>query len=495
MEWTRKQRYLPYNQWPADYLEKIRQQTATSAYRPRYHTAPTSGLLNDPNGFSFFNGQWHLFYQSFPYGPVHGLKSWVHLVSDDLVTWKDLGPALLPDTPYDAQGVYSGSAHVIGDRLFLMYTGNVRDQSWTRHPYQNGAWMDQDNHITKLKQPLFGQPNHTTDHFRDPQLLEKAGHYYALLGAQNATDQQGKIALFTSDNLTDWQDCGYLNFSKQNLGYMIECPNLIWINQQPVLIFCPQGLDKKLLDYQNIYPNTYLIGQQCDLSQAEFKSNQSLALLDHGFDVYASQAFNAPDGKAYLVSWLGLPDIEYPTDQENWAHCLSLIKQLTLKNGRVYQQPVPAIKKLRQKQSLLRDKVAPAQEKTLVEKPGQQYELQLTLPADIQGSLQLFRDQSQKQGFKINFNTNQAAHLEIDRSQAGQQFALDYGTKRQVELTAHHPLFLDIFVDNSICEIFVNHGEFVFSQRIFPQLQAAKQITLEADQEIIYNGCWWQLAE
>jgi beta-fructofuranosidase len=276
---------------------------------------------------------------------------------------------------------------------------------------------------------------------------------------------------------------------------MIECPNLIWIDQQPVLIFCPQGLDKKLLDYQNIYPNTYLIGQQCDLSQAEFKSNQSLALLDHGFDVYASQAFNAPDGKAYLVSWLGLPDIEYPTDQENWAHCLSLIKQLTLKNGRVYQQPVPAIKKLRQKQSLLRDKVAPAQEKTLVEKPGQQYELQLTLPADIQGSLQLFRDQSQKQGFKINFNTNQAAHLEVDRSQAGQQFALDYGTKRQVELTAHHPLFLDIFVDNSICEIFVNHGEFVFSQRIFPQLQAAKQITLEADQEIIYNGCWWQLAE
>ncbi|MCI1633116.1 MAG: GH32 C-terminal domain-containing protein [Liquorilactobacillus nagelii] len=150
---------------------------------------------------------------------------------------------------------------------------------------------------------------------------------------------------------------------------------------------------------------------------------------------------------------------------------------------------------MRQKQSLLRDKVAPAQEKTLVEKPGQQYELQLTLPADIQGSLQLFRDQSQKQGFKINFNTNQAAHLEVDRSQAGQQFALDYGTKRQVELTAHHPLFLDIFVDNSICEIFVNHGEFVFSQRIFPQLQAAKQITLEADQEIIYNGCWWQLAE
>ncbi|MFT8727764.1 MAG: sucrose-6-phosphate hydrolase [Liquorilactobacillus ghanensis] len=494
MKWTRTQRYLPYSKWPTEYLKKITRQTADSAYRPLYHTAPTSGLLNDPNGFSYFNGKWHLFYQSFPYGPVHGLKSWVHLISDDLVNWKDIGPALLPDTPYDSQGVYSGSAHVIGERLFLMYTGNVRDENWQRHPYQNGAWMDQNNRITKLPQPLFGQPQHTTDHFRDPQLLEKAGRYYVLLGAQNAADKQGKIALFASDDLKNWQDCGYLNFTDQNLGYMIECPNLIWVDHQPVLVFCPQGLDKKLLNYQNIYPNTYLIGKQCNLADGSFTTDQSLTLLDHGFDVYASQAFNAPDGQAYLVSWLGLPEIAYPTDQENWAHCLSLVKKLTIKNNRLYQQPVAAIKQLRQNQQQLTGKLPATSETVLVKNPGKQYELQLEIPADQKGTLQLFRDSKQQQGFKINFDTTQAAQLVLDRSQAGQQFAQAYGTTRQVDLTAQQPLTLDIFIDNSVCEVFVNGGEFVFSQRVFPLPAATNEITLEAAQEIIYNGRWWQLA-
>ena len=31
--------------------------------------------------------------------------------------------------------------------------------------------------------------------------------------------------------------------------------------------------------------------------------------LDYGFEAYATQAFNAPDGRALAVSWLGLPDV------------------------------------------------------------------------------------------------------------------------------------------------------------------------------------------
>ena len=50
-----------------------------------YHLHPISGLVNDPNGFSYFNGEYHLFYQSYPFGAVHGLKSWVHFKSQDLV--------------------------------------------------------------------------------------------------------------------------------------------------------------------------------------------------------------------------------------------------------------------------------------------------------------------------------------------------------------------------------------------------------------------------
>ena len=72
------------------------------------------------------------------------------------------------------------------------------------------------------------------------------------------------------------------------MGYMIECPNLVFVNNYPVLIFCPQGLDKSVADYKNIYPNMYWIGKDINLSEAKFTPLQDHpANLDDGFDVYA----------------------------------------------------------------------------------------------------------------------------------------------------------------------------------------------------------------
>ena len=77
-------------------------QVTNQRYRLGYHLMPKSGWINDPNGFSYYNGEWHVFYQSFPFGAAHGLKSWMHMTSPDLVHWKDHGLALAPDTEYDS---------------------------------------------------------------------------------------------------------------------------------------------------------------------------------------------------------------------------------------------------------------------------------------------------------------------------------------------------------------------------------------------------------
>lgn len=109
------------------------------------------------------------------------------MTSPDLVHWQSHGLALAPDTEYDSHGAYSGSARVIDDRLFLMYTGNHRDADWQRTPYQLGAWLDKQNQVTKLDQPLFVNPDHISEHFRDPQLLKYNDKYYAIIGAQEKT--------------------------------------------------------------------------------------------------------------------------------------------------------------------------------------------------------------------------------------------------------------------------------------------------------------------
>lgn len=495
MEWTRETRYRAYADWSAETLLKLQAQAANSPYQMGYHIRPSSGLLNDPNGFSYFNGQWHVFYQSFPFGAAHGLKSWMHLVSDDLVHWKDLGLAIAPDTKYDSHGAYSGSALPVDDKLFLMYTGNHRDQDWIRHPFQLGAWMDQEGQITKLTEPLITQPDHTTDHFRDPQVFKHRDLYYVVLGAQDKETKTGKISLFSSKDLKEFTDLGYLEFTAEEMGYMIECPNLIFVDDKPLLVFCPQGLDKDVVAYDNIYPNMYLLGEDVQLNKAKFEAGTNqIQNLDDGFDVYASQAFNTPDGKAYLISWVGLPDVSYPTDKENWASCLSQVKELSLKNGKLIQRPVVSMADLREKGTPLQVAKKVNAKQQIIAESGEQYELKLTLDTDQNGTLHLAGNDDLSQSLKLEFSTGKDAYLTVSRADIGAQFATEFGTTRTIALPDQKALDLEIFIDHSLCEIFVNGGEHVLTLRFFAEA-GNKQIALTSSTEaaLNYRGTFWKL--
>lgn len=449
-------RYRRYEDWTAKDLQDLKDKVAQSPWRATYHIEPESGMLNDPNGFSYFDGQFSLFYQNWPYGPAHGLKSWVHTTSTDLVRFTETGTVLLPDTPLDSHGAYSGSAYEVDGKLFIFYTGNVRDDNWVRTPLQVGAWMDKSGKIEKIAEVLIEPALDATEHFRDPQIFEFDGEFYAIVGAQNH-DKQGFIKLYKAKNrdVTNWSEVGNLDFGGTGSEYMIECPNLVFVSGQPVLLYSPQGLSKSELAYQNIYPNTYVIGQSFDTTAAKLTEPSPIINLDDGFECYATQGFNTPDGRALAVSWIGLPDVDYPTDDYGYQGALSLVKELTLKDGKLYQYPVPAMTSLRQSSAVFA--ALPSTQNT--------YELELTFGSGQQHELLLFADEAGN-GLRLSLDTR-TGQIVLDRSRAGQSFATDFGTTRQTTV-ASGEVTANIFIDKSIFEIFINKGEKVFTGRVFP---------------------------
>lgn len=56
---------------------------------------------------------------------VWGPPFWGHIVSSDLVHWQRLPPALVPDTDYDDDGCFSGSATLVNGTPMLFYTGTL----------------------------------------------------------------------------------------------------------------------------------------------------------------------------------------------------------------------------------------------------------------------------------------------------------------------------------------------------------------------------------
>ena len=89
--------------------EELAEQQIPALGRPSFHLSSRAGWMNDPNGFSFYRGEYHLFYQYYPYESKWNSMHWGHAVSRDLLHWRYLPAALAPDTLADKDGCYSGS--------------------------------------------------------------------------------------------------------------------------------------------------------------------------------------------------------------------------------------------------------------------------------------------------------------------------------------------------------------------------------------------------
>ena len=453
-EWTRAESYRALTD--PEELRAPHARVRQSRYRQTYHVQPVTGLLNDPNGFARHGGAWQLCYQWCPWGAVHGLKYWYRVASSDLVHWHNAGIALAPDRDFDNRGVYSGSAIGDGEDLVYFYTGNHRDEDWTRTAYTCAAVLRADGRVEKPDAPLFGPHPDYSEHQRDPKIVYRPEDraYYILIGARTR-DDRGRVLVYRSDlPRSGWRFAGELNVpGLESFGSMWECPCLARVDGKDVLIFCPQ--DVRLPGRaENTNHNVYLIGRM-DFGTLTFTPEGECRPLDYGFDFYAAQtAAGAEDpDPAVLIGWIGLPGAHYPTDDEDWVGSLTLPRALRVRDGRLLQTPIPAMYALRGPQQP-DDGTLPAACEMEVDAPEGDFALNLFTRDDGSG------------GLRLQWRGDRRA-LRVDKRAMDLRFNAELGETLEMPLESP-PRKLDIFIDHSSIEIFANDGEAVFTAHVYP---------------------------
>ena len=156
-----------------------------------YHLTGGIGWINDPNGFSVYRGEYHLFFQYYPYDTSWGDMYWGHVKSHDLIHWERLPIALAPDEDYDLDGCFSGSALETTDgKHLLMYTGAHRlcskEEGDLFRQTQCVAVGDGVQYTKYTGNPVIAEedlpPGSSIHDFRDPKIRWEGGRYLAVVG-------------------------------------------------------------------------------------------------------------------------------------------------------------------------------------------------------------------------------------------------------------------------------------------------------------------------
>lgn len=445
-------------------------------WRNKNHIEMPFGLVNDPNGLSYFNGKYHIFYQWNPFGCEHKTKHWALVKTTDFVNFTKPEIILKPEDWFDKNGCYSGGAYVKDDTLKLFYTGNVKNKKDERESYQCIVDYNKDGSFEKRGPIIPKQPDGYTAHFRDPMIFVNEGIYYMVLGVQRE-NLTGAALIYKSDDIEKWELVGELETDMKEFGYMWECPNIIKVNDDKyAFLFSPQGLEAEEFKNQNIYQSGYVIGN-LDFKVPQLKNHSEFKEIDMGFDFYAPQVFTHND-KNIMIGWVGMPDkdSQYPSGENGgWMFPLTLPRVLEYKDNVLYQKPLKEVENLREKQIV-----------SVKDLNINEYSLDLD-SRNIEIDLELLLEESTFIDFKfvfrdeyinLTYNKENGVCI-IDRNN------MKLGGKgiRKFKLNVDKTLKLHMFIDNSVMEIYYQEGLETTTLMYFPKFDDFK-IEIKSDNKV-----------
>ncbi len=301
-----------------------------------YHYRPRQGWINDPNGLVYFDGYYHVFYQHAPNfevpwkEPMH----WGHARTHDFLTWEELPVALFPDEIYDNNGCWSGTAIVKDNVLYLLYA-SVHTTPGQNEKIQtvSVAYSTDGVHFDKYeKNPVIdGYPVDGGPDFRDPAVCCIDGQYYCVMATGNPETKTARLLLYKSEDLFSWE---YLGVMSEWADCMYaECPSFMRAGKNFLLTasVCP------------LHAPHYFSVMYGTFENGKFSLEYS-AEVDKGPDQYAGQVFLDHLGRNILISWI--PGWAYRGYAEKDVGCMSVPRELTLRDGKIYGYPVAELRHL-----------------------------------------------------------------------------------------------------------------------------------------------------
>ncbi|MDQ8734061.1 glycoside hydrolase family 32 protein [Paenibacillus sp. LHD-38] len=457
-----------YTRENADTFIAERKYLMKEQYRLGFHLMGEFGWMNDPNGFIYYNGEYHMFYQHYPYQPVWGPMHWGHAVSRDLITWEYLPVALAPDQDYDRDGCFSGSAFEQDGKLYLMYTGHVITGPDKENDYrqnQNIAVSEDGIRFEKLtSNPVIGSELIPADvsqkDFRDPKVFTREGVYYSVIGS-NDGQGTGLILLYRSEDLGNWSLVGEIARSDGQLGDNWECPDLFELGEHDVLVMSPQRMPAQGDDYHNLHSATYMVGR-LDIEQSSF-SYDCYEPIDCGFDFYAPQTTIDDKGRRIIMGWMETWETEIPTQLGHyWAGAMTMPREVVMQGKSLLFKPLEEVKAYRHNAYEIGNVLLTGVKD--MEACGDCYELEVVFQAD----------QAEEFGLKLRVHGGEETVLSYRQTEGIFRFNRDksgigLGGERRTKVALKDGLLaLHIFVDKSSVEIFIQGGEKVMTCRVYP---------------------------
>jgi beta-fructofuranosidase len=332
-------------------------QTMTDRSFPLLHPRPRCGWINDPNGVSFVDGRYHVFFQFNPDSARHHRICWGHLSSRDLLHWEEHPVALRPQPGGpDEFGCWSGVVTVDAGIPTAVYSGvrdaNGRSEVTLARGSRDLVQWRQDGVVAA------GMPDDPeVAAVRDPFLFEFAGHRWAVQGAGLASGHAG-LLLYGADDLERWEYHGVWLTSKEPVAAEVaaadiwECPQLVRSGDEWIAIF-------SLWCAGDLSGVGHLVGSLAlDASSGlPVFTPRAGGLTDLGSSFYAPQAIQL-EGRVLVWGWAkeGGPEAglrsrtQEASDAVGWSGVLTFPRELAVHGDHAELRPARELAGLRARQ-------------------------------------------------------------------------------------------------------------------------------------------------